>query len=94
MSARERIGLTLVAVAFAIAPFAYWVNVGWILFALVPLTVGFVLLHTGRVARRMNDSKAFANASGPDVPPGPHELKGFFGATVLRRDNDAVHDDD
>ena len=88
MSMREWSGLALIAIGIAIAPFAYWVGFGWTLLALVPLALGSTLIYTARVKRRLQDSSALRDDSGPDVPFGAHELKGFHGASVLGRDGD------
>ena len=94
MNIREVSGLALIALAIAMAPFGYWVGMGWTALALIPLVLGSVLVYTARVAKKLEDPLALRHPGGPDVPHGLHDLKGFHGGRVLGRGGDAAADDD
>jgi hypothetical protein len=80
VSLSERLGLVLFAIGAVIVPFGYWVNVRWVFVAAVFALPGLLLALSGRVRRHRSEG---SDADHVDVPPGPHELKGFRGAAVL-----------
>ncbi|MBA3505758.1 MAG: hypothetical protein H0T80_08275 [Betaproteobacteria bacterium] len=83
MSTRERIGLVLFAAGAAVAPFGYWVHFRWYIAAMVLASPGLVPMLTQRLARRASQVPKGESANVADVPPGPHELRGFRGGGVL-----------
>ena len=65
-------------------PFGYWVGVGWYVVALALGLLGFLLMYTGRIARRLARAKTLEDVSAQQgLPPGLHELRGFHGARIF-----------
>jgi len=84
MSTRERIGIGFLVLAMGIAPFGYWLSFGWALLAMVLVVPAIFLMWTGRVARRLAEPSALdRTVETVDVPPGVHDVKGFYGAEVF-----------
>lgn len=84
MTPREIIGLVLLAIAFTLVPFGYWLSFKWALVAVLFGIPGSVLYFTARTARKLGEQNADAN----DIYPSK-EMKGFNGASFFDR-----HDDD
>ena len=86
MSWREWTGIVLFASGVAVCPFGYWVDIRWYLLALVLGVVGLLVGLSGRGSRASASSGPMDTAA--DLPPGPHELRGFPGARVFNHDAD------
>lgn len=84
MSAKEIAGLVLLAAAFVIAPFGYWLSFKWYLVALVVFITGIFLFVTARVAKKLH---AIDDLGATDVYP-TKELKGFNGADLFDGEDD------
>jgi hypothetical protein len=84
MNTRERIGIGFLIAAIGIAPFGYWLGLGWTLVAMVLVVPAILFMWTGRVARRLAEPSALdQTVETVDVPPGVHDVKGFHGAEIF-----------
>jgi len=75
---RELIGLVLSVAAVAIAPFGYWLSLGWLLVSLALAIPGFTLLFTERNIKKYDPSVA------PDADILPGSAGGLRGFHVSR----------
>ncbi|MDD0841478.1 hypothetical protein [Pseudomonas sp. Gutcm_11s] len=82
MSQREGLGLLLLLGGVALAPFAWWLNRGWLIVALLLVCVGGPLFFTARRARRMAQVN---DRSGPLVLG---EARGFAGHRAFDESSD------
>ena len=91
MSFREITGLAFLVMAFATAPFAYWLNAFWGIVAVLFAIPGCVLMATGRASRKLSERRAFNDFdTSVDAPPGVHDVKGYPGALVFDNNHDHV----
>lgn len=61
MTPREIFGLVLLAIAFTLAPFGYWLSFKWALAALLFGIPGSVLYFTARTTRKLSQQDPDAN---------------------------------